>query len=111
MDVSYTRTQTGSIGVTRTVRRLLEEFQQVASRTGLECHPVAVHQERLQAGRTEVGRRIGSASPSRATRRHSGTNASAGATGGRVRRLALAYLPPSLVHWRGDTTAAGRLTL
>lgn len=43
VDVSYTRTQTGNIGVTRTVRSLLREFQEAAPLTGLQCRPVAIH--------------------------------------------------------------------
>ena len=96
VDVSYTRTQTGSIGVTRTVRRLLEEFQQATSRTGLECHPVAVHRRGFRQVALQSFAEL-AASPSRA---HSGTVTKMlrWATGGRVRRLALAYLPPTLLH-------------
>lgn len=38
-DVSYTRTQSGSIGITRTVRRLFEEIKA----QGAKCEPVAFH--------------------------------------------------------------------
>jgi glycosyltransferase involved in cell wall biosynthesis len=38
MDVSYTHTQHGNVGITRTVRRLLEELQAVAG-----CTPVVFH--------------------------------------------------------------------
>ncbi|MDB5871166.1 MAG: glycosyltransferase family 1 protein [Ramlibacter sp.] len=38
-DVSYTRTQYGSIGITRTVRRLFEEIKA----QGVQCEPVAFH--------------------------------------------------------------------
>ena len=100
VDVSYTRTQTGSIGVTRTVRRLLEEFQQATSRTGLECHPVAVHSGDFRRVELTPVAEF-SASPSKTS---GGTAAQMlrWATGGRVRRLALACLPPTLLHaaWR-----------
>ena len=96
VDVSYTRTQTGSIGVTRTVRRLLEEFQQATSRTGLGCHPVAVHSSGFRRVALNPVAEL-AASPSRAS---GGTVAQMlrWATGGRVRRLALSYLPPALLH-------------
>jgi glycosyltransferase involved in cell wall biosynthesis len=38
MDVSYTQTQHGNVGITRTVRRLLEELQRAAG-----CVPVVYH--------------------------------------------------------------------
>lgn len=40
-DVSYTRTQTGNMGITRTVRRLLEEWQSALPDVGQECVAVA----------------------------------------------------------------------
>lgn len=44
MDVSYTRTQRGSIGVTRVVRHLLSEFRKTADLQGQwTCQPVAIH--------------------------------------------------------------------
>ena len=42
VDVSYTCTQTSNIGVTRTVRRLFDEFQQLVPQASL-CQAVAVH--------------------------------------------------------------------
>jgi glycosyltransferase involved in cell wall biosynthesis len=38
MDVSYTRTQHGNVGITRTVRRLLDELETIAG-----CKPVVFH--------------------------------------------------------------------
>ena len=38
MDVSYTRTQQGNVGITRVVRRLLDELEVIA-----ECKPVVFH--------------------------------------------------------------------
>lgn len=40
-DASYTRTQTGNMGITRTVRRLLEEWQGALPGEGKECIAVA----------------------------------------------------------------------
>ena len=45
VDVSYTRTQMGSTGVTRTVRNLLGEFEQ----SGVSCQPVAIHSSGFRA--------------------------------------------------------------
>ena len=38
MDVSFTRTQNGNVGITRTVRRLLNELEAIA-----DCRPVVFH--------------------------------------------------------------------
>jgi glycosyltransferase involved in cell wall biosynthesis len=43
VDVSYTRTQAGNIGITRTVRSLSDEFQRMATRADFVCRPVAAH--------------------------------------------------------------------
>jgi glycosyltransferase involved in cell wall biosynthesis len=43
VDVSYTRTQTGNVGITRTVRRLLSELRTEAADRKLEVLPVAYH--------------------------------------------------------------------
>lgn len=40
-DISYTRTQIGNMGITRTVRRLLEEWQREPLSDGWECIAVA----------------------------------------------------------------------
>lgn len=40
-DISYTRTQTGNMGITRTVRRLLHELQLALPAQGRECMAVA----------------------------------------------------------------------
>ncbi len=97
VDVSFTRTQTGSIGVTRTVRRLLEEFQQASSKSGLQCRPVATHSKGFrEAALAPLG-------PAADIHAETGVGLAARllrwSTGGLARRLALAYLPLSLVHW------------
>ena len=43
VDVTFTRTQAGSVGITRTVRRLYDEFLVQAPAQGLACEPVAFH--------------------------------------------------------------------
>ena len=42
-DVSYTRTQAGNVGITRTVRKLLGALQEAQAETGVPCAPVAFH--------------------------------------------------------------------
>jgi glycosyltransferase involved in cell wall biosynthesis len=42
-DVSYTLTQTGNVGITRTVRRLLDELRELQAESGSACEPVAFH--------------------------------------------------------------------
>lgn len=42
-DVTYTRGQSTVTGITRTVRRLLEEFKSMAQEDGWVCDPVAFH--------------------------------------------------------------------
>ena len=42
-DVSYTRTQAGNVGITRTVRKLLSALQEAQGETGVPCVPVAFH--------------------------------------------------------------------
>ena len=42
VDVSYTRTQTGNVGITRTVRQLLAQFQAMPG-SELDVTPVAYH--------------------------------------------------------------------
>jgi glycosyltransferase involved in cell wall biosynthesis len=43
VDVTYTRAQTGTVGITRTVRRLCEELQSVLTTQGLEFQSAAFH--------------------------------------------------------------------
>lgn len=100
VDVSYTRTQTGSIGVTRTVRSLLKEFQQTEPLTGLPCRAVAIH----SSGFREV------TLPSAALRATAAIDPARGmeasmlrwTTSGVLRRLMLATLPSSILRdaWR-----------
>lgn len=58
MDLSYTRTQAGNVGITRTVRRLLDALAKVP---GIECIPVAFHSGGFRsAGSTAAARPTGS---------------------------------------------------
>lgn len=50
IDVSYTRIQHGNVGITRTVRRLTEEFA-----TFTDCTPVAWHRSGFRAVREPIG--------------------------------------------------------
>jgi len=100
VDISYTRTQTGNIGVTRTVRRLLEEFQQASPISQTSCRPVAIHSSGFrEAAVLTVG-------PSTTSPPRVADGAAAHMlrwiTGGHVRRLVLASLPVPLLHgvWR-----------
>lgn len=99
VDISYTQTQTGNIGVTRTVRRLLEEFQLATQVTGLQCQPVAIHSSGFRELAPPAALLAGT--PSMAS---GGKTASMlrWITGGRIRRLALASLPLPLLQaaWR-----------
>lgn len=100
VDVSYTRTQTGSIGVTRTVRSLLKEFQQIEPLTGLPCRAVAIHSNGFREVKlpSTVLRATAVVDPAR------GMVASMlrWTTSGLLRRLMLASLPSSLLRgaWR-----------
>jgi glycosyltransferase involved in cell wall biosynthesis len=42
-DVTFTRTQNSNVGITRTVKRLLEEIERLAPPHGMVCVPVAYH--------------------------------------------------------------------
>lgn len=57
VDVSYTRTQSGNIGITRTVRRLFDEMHALALSRGGACEPVAFH----SGGFRQVGNPAGMA--------------------------------------------------
>ncbi len=50
MDVSYTRTQQGNVGITRTVRRLLDELETIAG-----CKPVVFHRTGFRLLRSGQG--------------------------------------------------------
>lgn len=101
IDTSYTRTQIGSIGVTRTVRRLLKEFQEAMPLTGLPCRPVAIHHSGF---RESVLPAVAPWTVNYSPNRIGGKVAEIfrWITGGSVRRLALGSLPHPLlqVAWR-----------
>lgn len=100
VDVSYTRTQTGSIGITRTVRSLLKEFQQTEPLTGLPCRAVAIH----SSGFREVKPPAPALHATTAIDPAKGRVASLlrWATSGLLRQLLLASLPSFVlrVAWR-----------
>ena len=43
IDVSYTRTQTGNVGITRTVRRMTDALRALEAEASLSCAPVSFH--------------------------------------------------------------------
>ncbi|MES3002269.1 MAG: glycosyltransferase family 1 protein [Pseudomonadota bacterium] len=91
MDVSYTRTQDGNVGITRTVRRLADE---------LRAHPVVFHSSgfRVAPATTETAARASG-------RDGLATRAFRSASQGVGRRIAAA-LPAGLLHriWSGVST-------
>ena len=116
-DISFTRTQKGNVGITRTVRRLRQEFDRVLPREG-RCIPVAFHTQ----GFREV-----TEPPAAASRAASGAPREAadslaarllrGVTESFARRVLLALVPQALLyqvwrlhsHWTFDAlSAAGR---
>lgn len=98
VDVSYTRTQTGNVGITRTVRRLFDSLHPVLRAQGVEIAAVAYHSSGFRLAQT--------------------ASTAAGASGetaggwtaalwrllhrGLVRRMVSAALPPALLEraWR-----------
>ena len=62
-DISYTRTQAGNMGITRTVRRLFQEWTAALPAQGIECIPVAFN----SAGFREI-RGAGAANPAASLR-------------------------------------------
>lgn len=99
-DVSYTCTQSGNVGITRTVRKLLEALQEAEAHTGIACIPVAFHSQgfRFAAPLTAI-----SAAQSRPAAR-----LYRWLVGGRVRVLAQSCLPLSLLE--AAWALANRLT-
>jgi glycosyltransferase involved in cell wall biosynthesis len=97
IDVSYTRTQTGNVGITRTVRRLLEELQPLARDKNWAAVPVAYHSTGF---RVAVNGRAESAVQGQRGLHGGWTSAFwRGLHGGTVRRLATACVPAGLLRW------------
>ncbi len=87
MDVSYTRTQRGNVGITRTVRRLLAGLAEA----GIAPQPVAFHTDGFREDRRPTTDRESQARwPARLLRL---LNA------GALRRLVSVILPLGLLHW------------
>jgi glycosyltransferase involved in cell wall biosynthesis len=87
MDVTYTRTQTGFVGITRVVRHLLHELE-----GGVGCAPVVVHRGRFRHfTATLASAAAGAVAPSRGQRLFRWLQ------GDRVRRLA-AHVPLPIVR-------------
>lgn len=94
-DVSYTRTQSANIGITRTVRRLFKELEPMVSGAGGSCNAVAFHSTgfRLVDPPREVN---GRAAPP-TTDSDPGARRFALVTGNAARRVVLAAL--RLIPW------------
>lgn len=92
VDITYTRTQQGNVGITRTVRRLLEGLTTVAPERGHECLPVAFHRS---------GFRQAIAAPAPGTPKPMAGRAHAlrPANSHWARQIASACVPLPLLHW------------
>ncbi len=96
-DVTYTRTQEGNVGITRTVRRLLACLETLGQQGGWQCVPVAFHSGGFrQAGSVAVPGRPGPARAGLAAR------LLRWADHGAVRAVASACVPLPFLHraWR-----------
>lgn len=90
IDVSYTRTQHGNVGITRTVRRLLDELKAIA-----DCKPVVFHRSAYRLLREDgyASQAPGQdADGSKAARLFRWLNA------GKVRQMA-SLLPNAVLRW------------
>jgi glycosyltransferase involved in cell wall biosynthesis len=97
VDVSYTRTQTGNVGITRTVRRLLAELRAILSERGTAVLPIAYHSQGFR--HAAYGEHADSAVRARPT--HDNLTAALWRLlhGGVLRRLATACVPVPLLRW------------
>lgn len=100
VDVSYTRTQRGNVGITRTVRKLLGALQQAREESGVSCVAVAFHSKGFRVAGPVTEKAPDQGRPvARLYRR---------LTGGKARSLAQLLLPPSLLE--SAWALANRLT-
>ena len=100
VDVSYTRTQRGNVGITRTVRKLFGALQEAQGETGIPCVAVAFHSTGFRVAGPVTEKAPDQGRPvARLYRR---------LTGGRARGLAQQLLPPSLLE--SAWALANRLT-
>lgn len=91
VDVTYTRTQTGNVGITRTVRKLLGALQDAEAKTGVPCIPVAFHSNGFRTASSAAA-----AEP--ALQKQPAARLHKWLVGGKVRRLAQFCLPLSLLE-------------
>ena len=94
-DITFTRTQVGSVGITRTVRRLREELDKVLSESA-HCIPVTFHSSGYRSAKSQErssNRAPSSVSDSMAARLLRWVTESF------ARRLAFAILPLPILHW------------
>lgn len=89
-DVSYTRTQAGNVGITRTVRRLLGALQDAQAESGTACIPVAFHSQGFRVASPVAERSAAQTRPAAHLYRW--------LNGGKVRAIAQACMPLSLLE-------------
>jgi glycosyltransferase involved in cell wall biosynthesis len=98
VDVSYTRTQEGNVGITRTVRRLLEGLSDASAEAAYRCVPVAFHSRGFREARLDCTKAPDARArlPARLLRVLSS---------GTARRLVSALVPLPLLHrlWRAHS--------
>jgi glycosyltransferase involved in cell wall biosynthesis len=96
-DVSYTRTQIGNVGITRTVRRLTEALTSLSGPDACACQPVAFHTSGFRVA--AQGSFTGARNPAISSR---WARLLRWATNGFVRRAVSALVPLDLLHrsWR-----------
>ncbi|WP_298930580.1 glycosyltransferase [uncultured Ramlibacter sp.] len=102
VDVTYTRTQVGNVGITRTVRRLLDSWQTLHEQGGVQCVPVSFNSTGFREAlfvRPDAKGGAGGEGISSLYRR---------LTGGSARRVAQALAPASLL--KAAWAFANRLT-
>jgi glycosyltransferase involved in cell wall biosynthesis len=92
-DVTYTRTQTGNVGITRTVRHLLESVQEVGANDAFTCVPVACHSQGFRLVTAPKDSGAGAATHLRPAARLYGR-----LTSGTLRRIASAVMPMFLLE-------------
>jgi glycosyltransferase involved in cell wall biosynthesis len=91
-DASFTRTQVGNVGITRTVRRLLEAMNSPDALERISCQAVAFHSTGFRRVEMPVAATAGGASSTSQARTLRWLS------GGWVRRAVSAFVPLPLLH-------------
>jgi glycosyltransferase involved in cell wall biosynthesis len=104
-DISYTRTQVGKMGITRTVRRLLEQWQLALPQRHTQCVPVAFN----SAGFREIESAGGADASFRPSQRSRAAHLFRWVTGESFRKLVVAstaITPWRVLRWFWSATSA-----